>query len=439
MRKISALAMAGVFAASLAGTAFAEMTDLKVSGEVRVRGESVTTDNTTPSNRSAYLQRTRLNVDAKANETTKAFIQLQDSRTWGGESLGDTNGDGIVDNNELTGTTGKTGMVDVSQAYVQLDQLFEQPLSIKIGRQAMVYGDQRLIGAFEWSNNARRFDAIKLMYNTDAVSVDLWTAKVSEGTTTSSTTGGDTDRDFTGLYVTVKTIPNNTIDVYALQDAAGADATNSLAAAAAQTDKARNVMTYGVRLNGKVADLDYTGEFALQSGDFGTIAATGVKKTQEASAYALKAGYTIPQAIGLRIGAEYDYASGDKTSTTDKTEAFQNLYPTNHPLYGYTDDVNWTNTKSLSVNLSAKPVKDLYVGLEYWMYSLAEQTAAGKDDNGTEINLLARYALNANVKLEAAYVARKAGSDIAAKDYSGRVIAKGDGSTFTYLQANVTF
>ena len=39
MKKISALAVAGVFVASLAGTAFAEGTDLKISGEIRLRDQ----------------------------------------------------------------------------------------------------------------------------------------------------------------------------------------------------------------------------------------------------------------------------------------------------------------------------------------------------------------------------------------------------------------
>lgn len=404
MKKIKVLAIAGIFTASLAATAFAEMADVKIGGEIRVRAENVKTDGA--SGDGQYLQRTRINVDAKVNETTKAYIQLQDSRTWGSD--GTTTGLGTANENEA---------VDVSQAYFQLDKLADQPLSLRVGRQALSYGDQRLVGGLEWSNFARRFDALKLVYNTDAFSVDLWTAKVVEAIPAS-----DADRDFNGIYATVKSVPNNTIDLYLLQDKAGKNA-------AAPAD--RDVLTYGLRVAGKAADLDYTGEFALQTGDN----SAGVD--QESSAYALKAGYTIPAVMGLRIGAEYDFASGDDAGTENKD--FQNLYPTNHYLYGYNDDITWKNIQAMSLNVSVKPADNLSVAAEYWAYTEAEKVGTG-DDAGTELNLLAKYTLNANVKLEAAYVMRTAGDDATA-DYLGTAgaIAKDDSSTFTYLQANVTF
>lgn len=413
MKKIKVLAVAGVFTASLAATAFAEMADVKIGGEIRVRAENVKTEGST--GRGQYLQRTRVNVDAKVNETTKAYIQLQDSRTWGSD--GTTTGLGTANENEA---------VDVSQAYFQLDKLADQPLSVRVGRQALSYGDQRLVGGLEWSNFARRFDALKLMYNTEAFSVDLWTAKLVEaGTGTASA-----DTDFNGLYLTVKTVPNNTIDVYALQNKTDKYSSSVIATSPNEQD----IMTYGVRVAGKVADLDYGVEYALQSGD------NTANVDQESSAYAVKAGYTIPAVMGLRVGAEYDFASGDPDTVANsdgKNENFQNLYPTNHYLYGYTDDVTWSNIKATSVNVSAKPMADLSVAAEYWMYTEAEKIGAG-DDAGTEMNLIAKYKLNPNVALEAAYVSRTAGDD-ATKDYFGNAIAKDKSSAFTYLQASVTF
>ena len=235
MKKIKVLAIAGVFTASLAGAAFAEMADVKIGGEIRVRAQSVDTEKGSTSKQ--YLQRTRVNVDAKVNETTKAYISLQDSRTWGTEA-----------STASTGSEAAESSVDVSQAYFQLDKLADQPLSLRVGRQALAYGEHRLVGSFEWSNNARRFDALKLMYNTDAFSVDLWTAKYVEANASSGY-----DKDFNGIYATVKSVPNNAIDLYLLQDKAGESAGEM------------NILTYGVRVAGKVAGLDYAGEFDLRS------------------------------------------------------------------------------------------------------------------------------------------------------------------------------
>lgn len=385
MKKISVLAVAGVFAASLAGTAFAEMADVKVSGEIRVRhveqnNYDLNSDAGDASN--TTTQRTRVNVDAKVNETTKAYISLQDTRNWGSEANTATTGNEAVTQNATKDVTATGQAVDVSQAYVQLDKLAGQPLSLKLGRQALAYGDQRLIGAFEWSDNARRFDALKFAYNHEAVNVDFFLANIKE-----NGIANPADAQFNGLYLTAKTIPlHKALDVYLLQKA--------------NTAAGENIMTYGLRLDGGTAGIDWTAEAAFQSGD----ATSAAKK--KANMYVLKAGYTLPQIASLRIGAEYDFASGQDTST-DNT-AFDNLYPTNHPLYGVTDITgtnSLSNLKAMSLNVGAKPAEGLRLLAEYWNYSTSEEYAAGKTSVGNEMNIQAWYALNTNVDLHG-FIAR---------------------------------
>lgn len=375
MKKISALAVAGVFVVSLAGTAFAEMTDLKISGEIRVRhvelnNYDLNSDAGDASNTTS--QRTRVNVDAKVNETTKAYISLQDTRNWGSE----TNTASTADESGATGVHA----VDISQAYVQLDKLAGQPLSLKLGRQALAYGDQRLIGAFEWSDNARRFDALKFAYNHEAVNVDFFLANTKE-----NGIANPADAQFNGLYLTAKTVPlHKALDVYLLQKA--------------NTAAGENIMTYGLRLDGGTSGIDWTAEAAFQSGD---ATATAKKK---ANMYALKAGYTLADVLGgLRIGAEYDFASGQDTST-DST-AFDNLYPTNHPLYGVTDRTgtnSLSNLKAMSLNVGAKPAAGLRLLAEYWSY---DKDQGAKTAIGNEMNVQAWYALNTNVDIHG-FIAR---------------------------------
>ncbi|MBI5749181.1 MAG: alginate export family protein [Nitrospinae bacterium] len=408
----------------------ASATEVKVGGEIRVRGESVGSDG--PGTKGMVLQRTRINVDAQVNETVKAYIQVQDSRSWGRD--GTTNGTGTSGDETTTiGATGGTVKVDnradIKQAYFQLDKIIDQPLSVRVGRQVMAYGEHRLIGGFEWSNNARSFDAVKLMYNAETFGVDLWSARIYETSTTSS------DSDFNGIYATYKGIPSNTVDLYYLQDTVPKSAVSGSPNDANDANKGRDVSTYGLRLNGKLADMDYTGEIALQGG---TRTNTGTEVKQEASAYAVKAGYTIPSVMGLRVGAEYDSATGDDSGTADKKEDFQNLYPTNHYLYGFTDDISWSNMKAWAVVASLKPVEGLWLGAEYWNYTAAKVASGVSDNLGNEINLMARYPLMDAVKLEATWVRRTAGEG-GGKDYYGNSLAKDKISDFIYLSANVVF
>lgn len=389
--------------AGMVGTSYAEV---KVSGgELRVRGVMVDNgDAATPMDGGFFEQRTRLNVDASVDDNAKVFVQIQDSRKWGSEaSTTDT-----ADNSD-------TG-VDLSQGYVELSNLFDAPLSLRIGRQAMAYGEHRLIGSLEWSNNSRRFDAIKGTFKVgDTADIDFWTAKISDS-------GEDWGNDYNlnGIYGMLKMVPNNAIDVYLLQKIVGTSETN--------------FFTLGARVKGDLKDigLDYAVEVATQFGDANN------DDSMSALAYAARVGYTIPAAMGLRIGAELDGASGDDPDTDD-IEAFDNLFPTNHYLYGYTDDVNWTNMQAINVNVGVKPMENLTVSAEYWIYALDQENAAGDDDNGSEINGKVNYAMSKNVNLEAAYVIRDAG-DISTASYAGYgAIPADESATFGYFQINVKF
>ena len=398
--------------AGMVGTSYAEV---KVSGgELRVRGVMVdngdstvveTPPDITVNDGGFFEQRTRINTEASVDDYVKVFVQIQDSRKWGSEaSTTDT-----ADNSD-------TG-VDLSQGYVDLGNLFNAPLSLRIGRQAMAYGEHRLIGSLEWSNNARRFDAIKGTFKVgDAADIDFWTAKISDS---GEDWGNDTNLN--GIYGMLKMVPDNAIDVYILQKIVGTSETN--------------FFTLGARVKGDLKNigLDYAAEIATQFGD------ANADDSMSAFAFAARVGYTIPAAMGLRVGVEVDGASGDDDATDDENNTFDNLYPTNHYLYGYTDDVNWSNMFAINGNVSIKPLENLMLAVEYWKYSLDQENAAGYDDNGSEINGKASYAMSKNVNLEAAYVFRDAG-DVNATSYAGYgAIPADESSTFGYLQINVKF
>ena len=393
--------------AGMVGTSYA---DVKVSGgELRLRGIMVDNSDGVAGalNRDGgfFEQRTRLNVDATADDA-KVFVQVQDSRIWGDQTSTIT-----------TGTEQEA--LDISQAYFDLSNVANKPISLRIGRQAMAYGEHRLIGSLEWSNNARRFDAIKLTYKHSAADIDVFTSKISDS-------GADwgNDVNLNGIYAQLKNVPQvSNLDLYLLHKVDG-----SVEA---------NFYTVGARVKGDVKDfnVDYNAELAIQTGDATSSA------DKDANAYAIRVGYTIPNILGgLRLGVEYDAATG-QDSSTDST-AFDNLYPTNHYLYGFTDDVNWTNTNSWAVSASLTPIDKLKLAIEYWNYTLAEDVG-GDDDNGTELNIKANHELSKNINCEAAYVIRDAG-DVATTPYNGGAAGYGtltadESATFGYFMINVKF
>src|SRR3972149_482643 len=400
--------------AGMVGTSYA---DVKVSGgELRLRGVMVDNSEGTDALKDGgfFEQRTRLNVDATADDA-KVFLQVQDSRKWGGEA---TTTD-TADNGN--------GGIDLSQGYVDLSNVANKPISLRIGRQAMAYGEHRLIGSLEWRDNARRFDAIKLTYKHSAADIDVFTSKISDS-------GADwgNDANLNGIYAQLKNVPQvSNLDLYLLHSVneGQADA---------------NFYTLGGRVKGAVSNIniDYNAEIAIQSGDATSIA------DKSANAYAIRAGYTIPNVLGgLSIGVEYDAATGDSggaagsagAAAEGEDEAFSNLYPTNHYLYGYTDDVNWTNMNALAISASMTPIDKVKLAIEYWNYAL-DQEVSGDDDNGTEINIKANHEMSKNINCEVAYVIRDAGSAQDATAYGGYgTIPADESSTFGYFMINVKF
>ncbi|MFZ3071752.1 MAG: alginate export family protein [Thermodesulfobacteriota bacterium] len=400
--------------AALAVWTVPALADVKLSGQYRLRAESASeTDfrddsQGNHSNLAFYGQRVRLTGVGTVGDDATVKITLQDTRNWGTLQSA-AGGDGpFVDGPGLT-DGGNT--LDLHESFLQINKFFGTPLSLKVGRQELVYGDQRLIGSFGWSNQGRSFDALKLMFSNDTVNVDAFTAKIED----SNVAAGDRndDIDFHGIYATIKAVPNNAIDVYALlyKDDGSAGLFTTFGAIKAELN------TYGVRLAGKAAGLDYTAEYAMQTGTFE--APTGGTDTDvDASAYAVKLGYTIPSSLGLRIGAEYDFASGTSDTATDM-ETFIQLFPTNHDKYGTMDQQGWQNMKAWNVNVSAKPTAKLGVRLDYWNFAVAEEAdgwynAAGvgtgirgsgctscDDQMGTEVDITVDYKYSDAIGIQA--------------------------------------
>lgn len=388
-----------VFAAAMtAAIAVPAMAEITLSGQLRERGEyrnnatmaapvaGTDFNDAVADSRNYWAQRLRLTANAKATDDVSVKATLQDTRIWGS---------GLI--------TQAGAFLSIHEGYLNVTNFLGQPITLRAGRQELAYGDERLIGAFGWSNYGRAFDGFKFMYSTDAVNVDAFAMNITEntGVSTNSTTGAttlsglDNDRKLYGVYATLKQlIPNNSLDVYILDD-------NDLS-----TDITR--YTIGARLKGSVAGLDYTVEVPWQTGTDGEAAPGGTEVDLTGWALAVKGSYAIPGApMGLKVGAEYDLATGDDPATATENEAFNQLFPTNHDKFGigdFTPATNtWSNIQAWNINASADatPAAKLYVA--YWSYSVDEPAVGAPDDLGTEIDLIGTYKYNSALSIEAGF------------------------------------
>jgi hypothetical protein len=117
-------------------------------------------------------------------------------------------------------------------------------------------------------------------------------------------------------------------------------------------------VTLGTRLKAdpkKLNGWEYEGEFAFQTGQVSDLDLT-------AFAAHVGGGYNFKCPWSPRLFAEYNYASGDDNPTDGDIETFQNLFPSNHPPYGFMDLFCWQNLHNPELSLKVKPCKQ--VGLE---------------------------------------------------------------------------
>ncbi len=307
---------------------------------------------------SYYLQRFRLGVNFKPASWLNFYAQGQDA-----SELGSLRPD-------IPGALGAEGddPLDLRHAYVEIGDLSAMPLSLKIGRQVLSYGDQRLIGGFEWNNIARTFDAAKLRYQNGPNSVDLFFSSVvridPDGFNTSSLTGSGTDSYFGGIYSSLGTFDFQTTDIYALWF--GEEGGTSFATLGTRFKSTKDAF----------GPWDYSFEGALQTGEV-------LDLDLFAFAASATVGYSTALPWSPRLFAGYSYGSGDGDPTDSSVGTFQNLYPTNHLYYGYLDAFSWQNMSNPQVGVELEPSANLKLRLDYHLFGLADTSDAWYRANGT--------------------------------------------------------
>jgi len=331
---------------------------------------------------------------------------------------------------------------DMMQAYLQYDI---GDVGLRLGRQELVYGDQRLLGNLGWKDVARTFDGVKGMYHAGPVKLDVFAvhpADIVAMTPSAAAPQGKSlvtweDRRLIGVYGTYTVATKSGVDAYFI---------NWHHNQHAAVGKGRNLNTFGTRLFGKWNGFDGTAEAAFQNGTWAN------NVSQKASAYAVKAGYTFAT-WKTRLGIEYDYSPGDDNTDATTHKNFVFPFHTNHMHYGEMDRFSWGNMKDLRFSMKTSPMKGLtFIGNTHLFY-LAEARGdwlnvvgtgnvfAGapgftQTKAGTEIDLKLVYSMSAikGLKLVGLYGIFNPGAAV-----SERNGGKADSAKFGYILADYKF
>ena len=300
------------------------------------------------------LSRIRAGV-AMERAPLRIHAAVQDVRRYG--EVGPGSGDGSF-----------TGL---QEGYLQVGL---EETWLRLGRQAIAFGDQRLIGALDWSMAGRSFDALRLHTERDAVAFDVFGAVVRMRRDVSDAAGSVIDSSgdqLAGVHAAIATSEASGFDVYFFYRHDGPDETDVM--------RERHVLAPGLRVHGEPhPHVRYVAETAFQSG---RVRDQTEERIHRAAALAgeLTGVLVAPTWLDLSLGGSL--ATGDEPDGS-WTE-FDNFYPTNHKFYGAIDLIGLRNVREGYLRLTGRlPDRGLVGSLTPRLLGLAEPTARWSDAGG---------------------------------------------------------
>jgi hypothetical protein len=372
-------------------------TEVDISGQVRTRAEldQKSTDPADGTRQYTFL-RSRIMARAMISDNTRGVVQFQDSRR-----LGD---------NDLSGTLNDGNNVDVHQAYLQVDQLWDGGFGVKAGRFEVALGNQRVFGTVGWHNVGRSWEGIQAFYDFSNVRLDLFWLKNLER----DSQIGNADFDTYGAQAKIKSVPLDLFGFFendALKDTATIDGTPVIA-----DDQNMKRYTFGLYTKQKHERFDFEVNAAYQTGNqrvWDSTALTSDEIDLSGVMFTGEVGYTFDNKRQPRLALGVDYTSGDDDATDDEYKAYNNLYYTGHKFRGYMDYFLGSNAAGL-VDVMVRGKVELADGWtlngDLHLFSTAEDyayTPAGAEESvmtsdlGTEFDLTLTTNRIAGVKMAA--------------------------------------
>ena len=371
------------FVVGIACAAYAEVQNVKVSGDLTVYGvmreTAIKNDNQQAIysvDKSQFLASiTRVRIDADLTDNVMTTVRLLNERYWGHEVADSSGADTDTD-------------ISLDLALVTMKEFLYSPLTLTIGRQELHFGNDMIVGdpdtnnqvstasAFTSTDDAdlsarKAFDAIRATLNYDPLVVDVVMAKVQEN-------GKKTDDDVTlyGINANYALSKTTTLEGYwfAKHEARKNFELPGGGAATTETGKVRRTDTIGGRVVTKPADkITYQLEAAYQFGKYNDAAVTDDSNRRRAWALETAVAYDFK---GRRFNPtamlSYAYFSGD---SSDHVNTANKDYRGWDPMFENqkSGDIanaqfDQTNVHIIGVAGTMKPVEDVTLKGEYFSY-----------------------------------------------------------------------
>jgi hypothetical protein len=328
-------------------------------GDYRSRFEGYSGGSYKPNTTDAYLlSRLKLDLTIRPAAWMKFFIEGMDARA--------------LEKTPAVPTYQNTW--DIRQAYIELGDTEKDIFGLRVGRQELMYGDQRLIGVSAWTNTERNFDAVRGTARYKGYRLDLFAASIVNpvtGTWDHHLQGNNLHGAYAGID---KLGPRLIIEPYVLWRLQHG-VKNEENVISKLNEKIGGLRVVGSKLPG---GLDYGMEVVREFGSLGS------DKIQTWAGHWV-VGRPTNVRFTPRVYAEYNYAGGDQKPTDGIRGTFDQLYPSGHDKLGFDDQVGWRNIKDFRAGLETKPRKNVTAAFEYNNWYLASATDALYNASGTAV------------------------------------------------------
>ncbi len=351
---------------SLLGTALSAAAQ-EVTFHAQVRPRYELRDPAAPGGKQFVSMRVRFALDAALEKDVRIFLQVQDVRLWGEETntLGDFNADNF----------------DLHQGYVDIKSFTEAPVALRVGRQEITLGGERLVGPVGWTQQGRSVDGARLRFNPGWGSLDVLGYQLADRFAATQ----DQDAQLFGAYAVVEAGGAGDLDLYGFYQKV---------TATADTDQ----FTLGARLAGKSGGVTYRGELSVQSGD---------RAGEDVSAYMFGGRLGFDAGSRGLITLWYDYLSGDTDPDDGDTKVFDTMFATNHKFYGFADlflnipaHTGGQGLQDMALKGSFQVDSDVTLGLDVHSFRLAKRGALSSAHLGDEIDAMVRYRYSTNLTFQ---------------------------------------
>jgi hypothetical protein len=284
------------------------------------------------------LHRTRIFANTRLNDNLRVYAEFNDAESnW----------------EDAPSRAIEVNRADILNLFIDgvIYRDVDSLLTARVGRQELIYGEQRLISPLDWANTRRTFDGVKFLLSRGDWKVDgFWTQPVI--VEDHSFDSSDESQQFMGIYATYSGVADQPRDYYLLRQ------TNT------NVGQGFEFNTIGTRQTGGFRCWQTLTELAYQFGN------NNDGSDHSAGMLTIGTGRKLSDSSAQpTLWLYYDFASGGEA--LGQGEGFHHHFPLAHKYLGFMDFYGRNNIEDFNMTFSWAAAEKLQILCWYHYFTLS--------------------------------------------------------------------